>query len=510
MICNLFSYKKKITVLLAYVIISLFICIFAPLTACCDEGLIWGYKNDDFLEYIKEENPKKNLEKQKKLDEEIKKALDVNLLPVNLEDCITIALKNSTTLKIAKSQRNEAKWTFANSMTFLVPEVYYRYQIQDLRGEFLVGDILPRKIQANPVYSGFTFNYPILGDPREFFAAASKRNLLKAMDHQVNYTREDLLRRVAQNYYDMLQSKLNIDVLIINLRDRQEQLRLMQARHQIGVGTKFDVLRAEAELAKAKQELITSLNNLRLRQANLADSMGIDVTIAVYPMENSIKTNELVSKKYSIENLYDVALSLREDIKAKQKEIRSLNYLRKMNYADFAPQVNLTYEYGRAGTLQLGSLRPNHTWSMNMVLPLGKKMGVGSLTQEKADAAKLHTAELELRRLKGDVKQYILNSVYDSRSALERIKAGEKEVESADEGVRFALVGFDVGNNTFIDIIEAQKTKTQARMTLINSTIEYNKAQIQLLYETGIISPKTLLKCYDTPSVLKQNYRYDE
>ncbi len=506
MFSNLFKNKKKITLICICVTINLF----TPLIALCDDGLIWEYKNDKFLEYINEDDPKKNQEKQRKLDEEIKKALDINLLPVNLEDCITIALKNSTTLEISKSQKNEAKWTFANSMTFLLPEVYYRYQIQNLRGEFLVGDILPRRIETNPVYSGVTFSYPILGDARQIFLAASKHNLLKAAGHRVNQTREDLLLNVAQYYYDLLQAKLNIDVLIINLKDRQEQLRLMQARHEIGVGTKFDVLRAEAELAIAKQELITSLNTLRLRQANLADTMGIDVTIAVYPIENSIKTTELVSKKYTIENLYDVALSLREDIKAKQREIKSLSNLKNMNYADFAPQISLSYEYGRAGVLGEGSLRPNHTWSLNVVMPIGKKLGAGTITQEKADEAKVHTAELELRRLKGDVKQYILNSIYNSSSALERIKSGEKEVEAADEGVRFALVGFDVGNNTFIDIIEAQKTKTQARMKLINSTIDYNKAQIQLLYETGIISPKSLLKCYDTPSVLNQKYRFNE
>lgn len=493
------------------IIIAILVYLFLPLFAQCDDGLIWNYKNDDFLEYLKDDNQSKMEERQQKLDNEIKQALDINLLPVNLEDCITIALKNSTTLKISKTQREEAKWIYANSLSFLVPEVYYRYQLQDVRGEFLVGGILPTTINTNPVYSGFTFNYPILGDAREIFKAGSKKNLFEATNHKVNYTREELLLKVAENYYDLLQSKLNIEVLIINLRDRQEQLRLMEARKEIGVGTKFDVLRAQAELARAKQELITSLNALRLRQANLADVMGIDVTTTVYPIESTIKPKALVDKACDIENLYKIALSLREDIKAKQSEIRSLGYLKNMNYGDMAPQINLTYEYGRAGTLQGGSLRSNYTWSLNVVMPLGgQKMGYGTMTQEKADLQRLKVAELELKSLKGDVKQYILNSVYNSSSALEKIDSNTKEVTAADEGVRYALVGFDVGNNNFLDVIDAQKTKTQARVTLINSTIEYNKTQAKLLFDTGIISPKSLLRCYDTPSVLNQKYRFEE
>ena len=284
----------------------------------------------------------------------------------------------------------------------------------------------------------------------------------------------------------------------------------MQARHQIGVGTKYDVLRAQAELAKSKMELINSLNSLRLKQASLADAMGLDVMIAVYPMEGTVQPVELVEKKYDIENLYKVALSLRQDVKAKEREIMSLNYLRKKNYADFAPQVALTYDYARQGTLQLGTLRPSTTWGLAAVIPLGKRLGVGTMTQEKADAAKLKAAQYELRKLKGDVKQYILTSYYDSMSALEKIEANKKEVEAADEGVRFALVGFEVGNNDFLDVLDSQATKTQARVQLINSTIEYNKAQVTLLYESGIISPKTLLRCYKTPSVLNQKYRFEE
>lgn len=324
------------------ILVSIFACIVLPQPAKADDGLIWNYKNDDFLDYLKNDDEKKLIERQKKLDDEIRRALNVNLLPVNLEDCITIMLKNSSTLKIAKENKEEAKWTYANSMTFLLPDFYYRYQIQDVRGEILVSSVLPVRLHVNPVYSGISVTYPILSDWGQFFQAASSRSLYKAAEHRLNRTREELLKNVATSYYELLQAKLNIEVLIINLRDRQEQLRLMQARHQIGVGTKYDVLRAQAELAKSKMELINSLNSLRLKQASLADAMGLDVMIAVYPMEGAVQPVELVEKKYDIENLYKVALSLRQDVKAKEREIMSLNYLRKKNYADFAPQVALT------------------------------------------------------------------------------------------------------------------------------------------------------------------------
>ena len=295
-----------------------------------------------------------------------------------------------------------------------------------------------------------------------------------------------------------LEAKINIEVLLSNLRDRHEQLRLMIARYHIGIGSKYDILRAEAQYADAKQELISALNSLRLQQAKLANIMGIEVTLTLYPFEHGAKPRELIQKTNTIDSLYNVALQSREDIKAKRAEIRSLVNLKNRNYTDFAPYIDLRYEFAKVGVTGDQSLRTNHTWSLNVVVPLGEKMGVKTLTQKNADLAKVKTARLELTNLERNVKESIVSSYYSSRTALEKIEANKKQVEAAEEGLKFSLIGFDVGQNTFIDVLTSQTEKTSARQQLLRSIIEYNKAQAQMLFDTGVISPKTLLLNYRT------------
>ena len=53
-----------------------------------------------------------------------------------------------------------------------------------------------------------------------------------------------------------------------------------------------------------------------------------------------------------------------------------------------------------------------------------------------------------------------------------------------------------MGQNTFIDVLTSQTEKTSARQELLRSIIEYNKAQAQLLFDTGLITPKSLLVNY--------------
>lgn len=480
-------------------IIIIFIYFFFITPAMSKDGdLVWDYKSDKFLETLKEGNKgllDNNL--QKELDKQIKEQLDITLLPVDLETCLNIALKNNYGLQIAGTQKEETKWNYANSYSDLFPDFYYGYQIQALKGEFLVGDILPRVIRQNPIYSGITLEYPI-GNGSTFFTIASAKNLYKSQKHKYQYTKSELLLKTTMYYYDLLEAKINIEVLLSNLRDRHEQLRLMIARYHIGIGSKYDILRAEAQYADAKQELISALNSLRLQQAKLANIMGIEVTLTLYPFEHGAKPRELIQKTNTIDSLYNVALQSREDIKAKRAEIRSLVNLKNRNYTDFAPYIDLRYEFAKVGVTGDQSLRTNHTWSLNVVVPLGEKMGVKTLTQKNADLAKVKTARLELTNLERNVKESIVSSYYSSRTALEKIEANKKQVEAAEEGLKFSLIGFDVGQNTFIDVLTSQTEKTSARQQLLRSIIEYNKAQAQMLFDTGVISPKTLLLNYRT------------
>ncbi|MBS4759352.1 MAG: TolC family protein [Clostridium sp.] len=460
------------------------------------DDMIWDYRSDKFLESLKSGHGIYDDKTQKELDKEIMQGLDINLLPVDLECCIKIAMENNYDVKISGTKQEESKWTYRNSMTELLPDFYYRYQIQALHGEFLVGDILPRVIDTNPIYSGIMLNYPLVGNGSPLFDIASDRNLYKAAKHNFKYTQSELLLNTTLYYYDLLEAKLNIEVLISNLRDRTEQLKLMQARYHIGIGTKYDILRAEAQYADAKQQLIGALNTLRLKQARLANIMGIEVTTTLYPFEHGVQPRELIHNKNNIEGLYNMALQAREDVLSKRAQIRSLTILKNKNYTDFAPNISLSYEFARVGTTNPGSLRPNHTWSLNVQVPLGKRLGLGTITQKNVDLAKLKTARYELTNLERDIKENIVSSYYSSRTALEKIEANKKQVLSADEGLKFSLIGFDVGQNTFIDVLTSQTEKTTARQQLIQSVIEYNKAQAQLLFDTGIITPKALLLNY--------------
>lgn len=468
--------------------------------ASADDDLIWNYKSDEFVENLTQ--GKSNViqdEKQKVLDSELSKNLGIDLVYTNLAECLTVAVDNNYTLKTNNSSKEANYWENKNSIAQFIPDLSYGYTMQQINGTVLVGNVLPTVLNETAIQSQLKINWDTVQQGKLFFLYAKTKHTYKASYAAFEYSRDQVILNTTLTYYDLLQKKLTFEVLKTNLIEREEQLKLTQARYAVGLGDKFDISRAEAELAKAKQQYIANFNSLRLSQAKLANLIGIEVTNAIYPSENGINTRELLEPSYDIETLYKTALDTRDDVREYKEKIKALKAERSSNYMDFVPQLNIFYTTGQYGTIRRG-IGDNTTVGFSTTVPLGKNLGLGTFTKVKAYNEKIDAEQYKLINLTRSVKEDILNSYYDSKTALERIEASKKEVRSADSSLRIAIMRMKVGASTFLDVIQAQSLKVQARETLINTMIEYNKAQAQLLFNSGIISIGNVLNGYKIPT----------
>ena len=468
------------------------------LSAYPKSDLIWDMEQDNFLEEIN--SPKSPISEAKKtfLEGEIKNVLDIDLEYVNLADCIATAAENSYDLKIKKHELKSKQNQFWAKTAELLPDFGYYFNIADLNGEFLVGGVVPIKVHEIVLESSFELTWDITNKGKTVFEMAAIKNAVKSEKYSLNYTLDEVLLNTALNYYDLLGKKLEIDVYRINLKDREEQLKMVQAKYKAGISSKFDVYRAEAEAAKAKQEYITLFNSLRYSQAKLANIMGIDVISTVYPIEQTIRIQNIIDSKYNVEDLYKIALKERDDLNSKRAAIRDMEIRQKEAYADFIPSVIFDAAHQQVGTARSG-LRTNDSISLTVKVPLGKNLGVNTVMRAKTELEKVKAEKLRLKKLERQVKENIINSFYDSKTQLEKIEAAKKEVFSADESLKISLVRMEIGESTFLDVLQAQSAKTQARQALIQHIVNYNKSQIKNLFNIGLITKCAVLTNYPIP-----------
>jgi len=476
----------------------LFLALCFSQSAWAENDLVWEFKEDNFLENIDSNESPLSEEKRVFLEAEIKNVLGTDVTYANLADCIITAAQNSYDLKINYHDKRAVDWEFWAKTSELLPDFSYTFDIADLRGEFLVGGVVPIKVHETVLQSSFDLNWDIANQGRTIFEMAAIKKAVKSATYTLDYTLDEVLLNTALHYYDLLGKKLEIDVYRINLKDREEQLKMVQAKYNIGINSKFDVYRAEAEAAKARQEYITLFNSLRYSQAKLANIMGIDVITTVYPIEQTIRVQRILDKSYDIEDLFKIALKERDDLSSMRAEIRAMEIRQKEVYADFIPQLGVFLSHQDVGTVRTG-LRTNESLTFQAKVPLGKNLGVNTVLRAKMELEKIKAEKLRLKKKERQVKEDIISSYYDSQTQLEKIEAAKKEVIAADESLKISLIRMEVGEATFLDVLQAQKAKTEARQSLIQHIVDYNKSQIQNLFNIGLITKCAVLTNYRIP-----------
>ena len=434
-------------------------------------------------------------EKYKILDFELEEELNTKFIYIDLYDCIKIALSGNYDIKIDDAALLYTHWFHKNALVQILPNIYYNYDISNLSGQYLIGGILAAKEHEVPIQSFFVMEWSTINQGKYFFLAATAKNMIKNAKYNLEFTKDETVLNTVNAYYDLLSSKMQIEVQKINLYDRVEQLKYTEARFEAGIGTLYDVKRAQAEVAGAQREYTTIINTFRLEQAKLANIIGIDVFTPIYPFEIEVDKRKLINDDFDLEKLYKQALVSREDLKAKEAEINVYRANRSANYTDIIPAVNISYQNGHVGTKESG-LSPSNTINLDIRVPLGKNILAGTITQIKADSALVKQKKLELENLKRKVREDILSSYYSSINALKNIEASKVEVEAADVSLDLSLVNMKAGEATFLDVIASQNLKVKSNLNLIKNMIEYNKAQTKLLFDIGIISPKNVLKDY--------------
>ena len=445
------------------------------------------------------------LKMQIDVTDNITRYFDDGIVPVDMKDCIIMTLSNNYDIKIVSKTQEQQKWLYYNKLSEFMPNFYYNYNISDLRGEFLVGNVLPRRIHEIAMQNVFGYGWVVFDGGKRFFNAKAQKDIYRASAQDKKMTQEKAILTVVEKYNDLLAKKLSIEVYERNLIQTQAQLELNKNTYEIGVGNKFDVVRSEAEVESAKQKLVEAYNSFRLAQVSLASFMGSDSYCPVFPVEDDIVQNTILDTGLTLEKMEEVAFENRSDLKSLELKISSLKNQKKTILSSFAPTISIDGAYSYVGTVRLGS-RPNHSIALDARWALGKGLGTYEYTQMKAAQAEIDRNVLELDHTKNQIKEDLINTYYSIATAKQTVEAARRQVVAADESLRIAFGRLESGVGIYIDVLQAQASEVEAKINLINAIVAYNNLQIKALYDMGIISVCNSTKGYIADSEAFKKY----
>lgn len=409
---------------------------------------------------------------------------------LNLRQCIELAIKTHPQVKLSQSQLDGAVARHRQAKAQLRPEVNFsgmgRNQGPTLTFTVpLPPPMPPREVIVMPEFThtlGLEFRQNVYSGGRYSAAIRGASYLVNAAYEALNATQAQLVLRVTEAYADVLAGQ----ALEEAAKQAMERVRLVlktaKARFEAGVTPKFDVLRAETELAVAEEQLLAARNGVALAKAMLNQLLGrqTDASLELEPLPEPF---EVEPETLQSEPFVKQAKLNRSELKVTDWQIKFTQERVKFARMDNQPLAFLTGDYRRQTATGFAS---NYSWGVNLMVQIpifdsGRRQG--ALEEQEA---MLQQSLAQKEQLERQIALEVEQAVKSFQLALQRLRTARVAVKSAEEAYRLVQVRYEAGVGTLVEVWDAQVAFTRAQASEVQALYDSHKAFARLVYATGL------------------------
>lgn len=413
-------------------------------------------------------------------------------LELDLEETIQRALLTNPSVKIAEYNRKAAKADYSAAKSSRGISISLSHEsgrggyadnhiLRDAAGRILsndkqIGNTHSNSITASlPIFTGGELQGQI-GQ-----AKANYRSMLSAEEQAYNEMKET----ATTGYFNMLNAT-NMKALRQESVDRlQAHLDNVIAQYNVGIVARADVLRSEVELANAQQNYITASNQYDVAEATLNNIIGTPLGTTL------LLKDRLQYEPYENDMAYCLAYSEQHRPELKQAEyaVDSAEAALVVARSGHMPKVyaNASNNWGGNGSDWPGD--DDENWSVGVTASMN--VFDSGVTWSKIHAAQenLAKAKESQRQIKDNVELEVRTDYLSMREAEKRITTAQVAVASAEEDYHIAVVRYQAGVGTNIDVMDAQEALTQAKTNYYQALYNYNTSKAALNTSMGVGVP---------------------
>lgn len=413
-------------------------------------------------------------------------------LELDLDETIQRALLTNPNVKIAEYNRKAAKADYSAAKGARGISISLSHEsgrggyadnhiLRDAAGRILsndkqIGNTHSNSITASlPIFTGGELQGQI-GQ-----AKANYRSMLSAEEQAYNEMKET----ATTGYFNMLNAT-NMKALRQESVDRlQAHLDNVIAQYNVGIVARADVLRSEVELANAQQNYITASNEYDVAEATLNNIIGTPLGTTL------LLKDRLQYEPYENDMAYCLAYSEQHRPELKQAEyaIDSAEAALVVARSGHMPKVyaNASNNWGGNGSDWPGD--DDENWSVGVTASMN--VFDSGVTWSKIHAAQenLAKAKESQRQIKDNVELEVRTDYLNLREAEKRITTTQVAVASAEEDYHIAVVRYQAGVGTNIDVMDAQEALTQAKTNYYQALYNYNTSKAALNTSMGVGVP---------------------
>ena len=367
----------------------------------------------------------------------------------------------------------------------LSSKISQRYPSLDFQANGLPKYVLGKNFNSNSQTlktSQFTANPSLnikwdLIEPLRGYEIKIAKESFKIAKNNYEIKKKDLIKeakiryhKYQKSYQEILNKQFTLDLSMTSLNNAEAKL-------DAGIGTKFEVLEAEAQLSRDEQSLLEKKIEHEINKISLKEILNIkgdfeingeQTLIGFWKHKLNKNINEGLAQNLSLKNLL-----LQESIKKSQAnsflaQNKPKIYISNTFSSIFSKGDSLSTnidseEYGSNYT---NTLSLNFAWSV-----FNGGQNKNSYKSKLADSA---AEEFAYKNLKNILTKNINTAYLNLKLNEEKIISTLKEIESSKESVRLSRLRYDVGISTLKDVLVRQSELSNAKSKNISAVYNYN------------------------------------
>jgi len=407
--------------------------------------------------------------------------------PLALQRCVTIALENNPRRRVAEAGLEAMQEAVGEAWSPYYPEVnlnagYHRWE----RHAFLPDDVASAgNIQADKI--GPTSDWSAgLGARFTLFDSGARRARLNeavaregVAEGERETVRQGIILDVHQAYYALVSAMEAHSVAAENLKRSENHLHLAKIRKETGAVPQADVVRAMAEVADTRLQLIRAESWVRIARGNLNTAMGLPVEtlLELDPQPGVITSPQGINLSQAL----DHAVHTRPELETEIKRIEASRSSMDATKSAFGPRVKLEGGYGWRDD---EFLPQDEDWSVGFSLELPLFSGFSTKHELARKRAEHTKEEALLEQLILKVRQEVWFYFSELTKAYESVNASDVFVLDARESLRLVRERYEAGAAPINDLLDSQAALARAESEQIKARWDYHDAMA--LYRRSI------------------------
>ena len=405
----------------------------------------------------------------------------------SLNDCIQTALSQKKTVLSASLEVLSAEKGVKASFSGVLPSIQavtnasqtrfpsrevIGYDLSSIENINFLDPQIPLDTTVSNSFSnlsaGVSLNQLIYDGGRSKNQIQQARTNLDIAHFNQRLIKTNVIQKVIQSYYNLLQAQKLYNVSEKNLEMSESQVDLVEKQFELGVVKKTDLLKANVANGQALVDMLNKKVNYENSRRVLFNDMGLqDFGQKISAVDEEWVTPVIPTKTEILRSLKKNNPSIA--IAKKQIKVRDVSY--KLAKGLRKPIVNTSINYSANGENSkelIESFQDDWSLGFNLSLSIPIYSGNNLSMQQQQALLSIQQSEYSYITLLNDLRVQAELIRETLTNYTEIIPINQEIVLSAEEDLKLVTKRYSLGSATILEVLDAQVSLMRSKSSLIN------------------------------------------